>query len=212
MGTIKQGILGGFSGKVGTVVGSSWKGISYMRGRAQSVKNPRTEGQVEQRSNFALTLNFLKPITAYIRTGYKTYANKQTAFNAAMSYIVKNAIGGTSPNYDLDFSSVLVSRGSLTQPANANVSVASGKAAISWTDNSGQCDAQSTDVAMPLAFNTDKGEAVFSTAAATRADQSAELNFPADWNGDTVELYIGFASADGINVANSVYLGSHSVV
>ena len=33
MGTIKQGILGGFSGKVGTVVGSSWKGISYMRGK-----------------------------------------------------------------------------------------------------------------------------------------------------------------------------------
>lgn len=25
MGTIKQGILGGFSGKVGTVVGSTWK-------------------------------------------------------------------------------------------------------------------------------------------------------------------------------------------
>ena len=32
MGTIKKGILGGFSGKVGTVVGASWKGISYMRG------------------------------------------------------------------------------------------------------------------------------------------------------------------------------------
>lgn len=43
----------------------------------------------------------------------------------------------------------------------------------------------------PSQFNTDKGEAVFSTAAATRADQSAELNFPSDWNGDTVELYIG---------------------
>jgi hypothetical protein len=30
MGTIKQGILGGFSGKVGTVVGGTWKGIHYM--------------------------------------------------------------------------------------------------------------------------------------------------------------------------------------
>ena len=27
MGTIKQGILGGFSGKVGTVVGSTWKSV-----------------------------------------------------------------------------------------------------------------------------------------------------------------------------------------
>jgi hypothetical protein len=48
MGTIKQGILGGFSGKVGTVIGGSWKGISYMRSIPQSVKNPRTDGQVNQ--------------------------------------------------------------------------------------------------------------------------------------------------------------------
>lgn len=66
MGTIKQGILGGFSGKVGTVIGSSWKGISYMRGRAQNVKNPQTEKQIEQRSKFALTLDFLKPITPFV--------------------------------------------------------------------------------------------------------------------------------------------------
>lgn len=183
-----------------------------MRGRAQSVKNPRTEGQVEQRSKFALTLDFLKPITAYVRTGYKTYAAKQTAFNAAMSYIVKNAVSGAFPNYALDFSRVLVSRGNLTQPSTPNISMSAGRATITWNDNSGQGDAQPTDVAMPLAFNTDKGEAVFSTAAATRADQSAELNFPADWNGDTIELYSGFASADGINVANALYLGSHSVV
>lgn len=72
MGTIKQGLLGGCSNKVGIVIGSSWKGISYMRGHAQSVRNPRTEGQMEQRSKFALTLDFLKPITAYVRTGYKS--------------------------------------------------------------------------------------------------------------------------------------------
>ena len=212
MGTIKQGILGGFSGKVGTVIGSSWKGISYMRGRAQNVKNPRTEGQMEQRSKFSLTLEFLKPITAYIRTGYKMYANKQTAFNAAMSYIVKNAVSGIYPNYMLDFSQVLVSRGTLTQPLNANATMSAGKVSVSWTDNSGQGDAQPIDVAMPLAFNTDKGEAVFSTNSATRADQLAELTFPVDWVGDTVEIYIGFISADGINVANSLYLGSNIVI
>ena len=52
MGKIKQGILGGFKGKVGTVIGASWNGISYMRGIAQSVKNPKTAGQVTQRSFF----------------------------------------------------------------------------------------------------------------------------------------------------------------
>ena len=52
MGKIKQGILGGFKGKVGTVIGSSWNGIAYMRGLAQSVKNPNTSGQQTQRGFF----------------------------------------------------------------------------------------------------------------------------------------------------------------
>ena len=52
MGKIKQGILGGFRGKVGTVIGASWNGISYMRGLAQSHKNPKTAAQLKQRSFF----------------------------------------------------------------------------------------------------------------------------------------------------------------
>ena len=52
MGKIKQGILGGFRGKVGTVVGASWKGIAYMRGLPQSIKNPKTAAQQAQRAFF----------------------------------------------------------------------------------------------------------------------------------------------------------------
>ena len=52
MGKIKQGILGGFKGKVGTVIGASWNGISYMRGLAQSHKNPKTAAQLKQRNFF----------------------------------------------------------------------------------------------------------------------------------------------------------------
>ena len=52
MGKIKQGILGGFKGKVGTVIGASWNGIAYMRGLAQSIKNPKTAAQLQQRAFF----------------------------------------------------------------------------------------------------------------------------------------------------------------
>ena len=52
MGKIRQGILGGFKGTVGTVIGSSWNGIAYMKGRPQSVKNPKTPAQLAQRSFF----------------------------------------------------------------------------------------------------------------------------------------------------------------
>jgi len=35
MGKIEKGILGGFSGKVGTVVGGNWRGIDYMRSKGK---------------------------------------------------------------------------------------------------------------------------------------------------------------------------------
>ena len=60
MGTIKQGILGGFSGKVGTVVGSTWKSVHYMRALAVSFSDPRTEKQKNQRSKFTAAVNFTK--------------------------------------------------------------------------------------------------------------------------------------------------------
>lgn len=212
MGTIKKGILGGFSGKVGTVVGGSWKGIAYMRSLAQSVSNPRTEGQVSQRTKFAISLAFLKPMTAYLRVGYKTHAIRQTAFNAAMSYTLANAVTGESPDYDLDFASALVSCGSLMPASNGNAAASTGKVTFSWDDNSGVGSALATDLSMPLVFNKDKGEAVFNTLGASRADSSTEVNIPSDWAGDSIELYLGFVSADGKSVANSVYLGQEVAV
>ena len=60
MGIINQGILGGFSGKVGPIVGFHWKSKYYIRARAAKVSNPRTPKQQEQRGKFATAFSFLK--------------------------------------------------------------------------------------------------------------------------------------------------------
>ena len=52
MGRIKQGILGGFSGKVGTVVGASWKGKAYMRGMPQHYTQAQNVALQNERSNY----------------------------------------------------------------------------------------------------------------------------------------------------------------
>ena len=62
MGIINQGILGGFSGKVGPIVGFRWKSNYYIRARAAKVSNPRTPKQQEQRGKFATAFSFLKAI------------------------------------------------------------------------------------------------------------------------------------------------------
>lgn len=200
MGTIKQGILGGFSGKVGTVIGGNWKGISYMRSIPQSVKNPRTDGQVNQRTKFTVALDFLKPMTGLIQVGFKLYAQKQTGFNAAMSYILNNAITGTSPDFSVDYNLALVSRGSLTGAVN-----------ITWDDNSGIGNGVATDRALIVALNPSSGESVFDAGGNQRTSGSEDISVPAYWVGETVEVFLGFITEDGKNVSNSVYFGTVTV-
>ena len=64
MGKIKQGILGGFKGKVGTVVGASWNGIAYMKGLPQSQKDPKTAAQLAQRNFFREVQDLVGQLTA----------------------------------------------------------------------------------------------------------------------------------------------------
>src|SRR5574344_2038045 len=132
MGKISQGILGGFSGKVGNVIGGNWKGINYMRVKPASVANPQTEGQMDQRSRFNAALKFLQPMKDFIKVGFKSYAVKMTEFNSAMSYILKNAIIGTYPDFVIDYSAALISKGTLSRASGALVeSTVAGSVAFS---------------------------------------------------------------------------------
>lgn len=82
MGTIKSGIMGGFSGKTGPVVGASWKGINYMKSLPVSVANPRTTAQVAQRlkmSTIVLLTQFI--LLSWVRPLCNGIASKMSGFN-----------------------------------------------------------------------------------------------------------------------------------
>lgn len=83
MGIIRRGILGGFSGKVANVVGSSWKGIAVMRALPLSVTNPKTVGQVEQRSAFSIISKFASSIlTVWVKPLWDRSAQSMSGYNA----------------------------------------------------------------------------------------------------------------------------------
>lgn len=212
MGKINQGILGGVSGQVGNVIGGTWKGIDYLRIKPSSVANPRTEGQVDQRSKFSTVLRFLQPMTDFLRTGFKLYAHKMTQFNAAMSYNLFNGITGTYPNYTIDYANALVSRGNLKVAADGAVTSTTPETVdITWTDNSGSGSALATDKALIALLNPVRGEAVYTTAGPERSIGTATIPVPSEYTGEDLEAFLGFVSEDGTKVANSVYLGSVTV-
>ena len=83
MGTIKRGILGGFKNKVGSVIGSSWKGIDTMRSMPLSVANPRTAKQIAVRSNFKTLVSATSSVNAtLIRPYWSRFAKQMTGANA----------------------------------------------------------------------------------------------------------------------------------
>ncbi|MDV7187618.1 DUF6266 family protein [Lutibacter sp. TH_r2] len=209
MGKINQGILGGLSGKVGNVIGGSWKGIDYLRIKPSSVANPRTTGQVNQRNKFTATLEFLQPNKDFIKVGYKNYAIKKTEFNAAMSEILSNAITGIAPDFEVDYSNALLSKGSLSAALNPTFDVSTpGNVTFEWDDNSADGNAEATDKAMILVYNSARKESVYILDGADRSLTTQMLTIPASYSGQTIEVFMAFVSEDGSKVSNSSYLGS----
>jgi len=208
MGKIKQGILGGFAGKTGTVIGSSWKGISVMRGIAPSIAQPNTPAQLAQRAKFSVMGKFLRPLVPFLRIGFKNQAIKMSGTNASMSYNLQNALTGTYPDYDVDYTKVLVSQGNLPGALNPEVTATvAGEIGYTWENNSDDTNASTDDKALLVVYNPAKKRAVTVIDGNTRIGGSQSITLPATFTGDEVQCFISFSNKTGAVVSNSEFVG-----
>jgi hypothetical protein len=212
MAIIKQSVIGTLSGKIGDLVGASWKGISILKVAPASVANPKTDKQLAQRARFSAIIKFLQPMTQFLKIGWKNFAVKMTAFNAAMSYNVLNAIQGTYPNFTVDYPNALVSKGNLPPALNqAAASTVAGTVLFTWTNNSDEVGAATTDTSLLVVYNPGKNQAVFFAGLAERVDGTQAVTVPHSFSGDLVHCYMGFQSVDGFVLSNSKYAGAITV-
>jgi hypothetical protein len=215
MGKIGQGVYGSVSGKIGNLVGATWRGIDYLRIMPASVYNPRTPAQTNQRAKFLLALRFVQPLLGFIKIGYKGYAVGMSAYNAAMSYLLRNSVVGDFPDQAISFSDVLVSRGRLRSVDAANAtSPSEATIQVSWEDNTALGDCSSDDKAILVVYNGDKASVARSLEAGARSDGLAEITVPLAYSGDTVQVYLAFSVADEHfstgnthTISDSVYAG-----
>jgi hypothetical protein len=110
MGKINQGILGGVSGRVGSVVGASWKGVPTIRVYQPNVSNPQTAAQTTQRTAFSnITKIASSLLTPLIKSFWDRFAVKQSGYNA---FIAANKLA--SGGFQSDPASIVFSRGKLS--------------------------------------------------------------------------------------------------
>ncbi len=212
MGTISKGILGGFSGTVGTVIGGSWKGIDYMRSQPSKRSNTLTPAQMDQRLKFSLVIKFIQTMAGLVMLSFRNYAVKMTGTNNAVSYNLKNAVTGVAPNFTIDYSLVLISRGDLPNaltPAAAPGSQA-GKVTFTWGNNAGVGKSKGDDKALLVVHCPARNQTVYTTGSAARSALTETLDV-STFSGQTVETYMGFISADGKDIATSIYTGHVAV-
>jgi len=215
MSKLPNGLFGTVSGKLNNVIVSSWKGIPYVKSRPAQIRDPKTPQQASQRSRFSRIMSIMVPLSPVVRIGFKGYAEKMSAFNAAVSYNLKNAFSTDSGNPEIIFANLLFSHG--TYPGIEEGScevVAEGKIRLQWKDIPLTGINYSNDRIMVVLINETGGTSSYYLDACSRVHGSIVLDLPTHQEGDTVHSYITMInpskalSGNGKQgISDSTYLG-----
>ena len=93
MARLLNGIMGGLSGTIGPVIGSSINGVPYLKSRYKNRKATNHPMEIANRKKFAAAHAFLKPLLEIVREGFRVEGRSQ-GFTAAKSWVLKNVFEG----------------------------------------------------------------------------------------------------------------------
>lgn len=211
MGKYDKGILGAISGKVGTVVGSKWKGIRYLRSLSGPRKVALSEAQIHQQARFGMGVKFLQPMHPVIKIGYRTQVKQQSPHNAALSDLLTSAIEGDYPDFRINYNRFRMAKGSMEPPRNANARFEDNEVIFTWEDNTGSGDASEDDGAMLMVCSEGLWP-VYDVHNYTRADGIGRVIVDTANSGQTLYCFMAFAG-QGYNrsVSNSTLVATITV-
>lgn len=204
-----NGANGTFSGKVGSVIGSSWRSIHYLRGLSKKRTKPFSEAQLAQQQRFGLIGEFLLPLKGLIEIGFANAdASRATLFNLVMRENLLGAVTGEYPKFTIDFSNVVLSQGSLLPPRGVDiVADTPGQVVVSWNPGVNAFSGHADDIAYLLVYNEEQGLFATTEVAIERSEGQAEVLVDDDFTGQTGHGWLFFTSRDGRQISRTAYAG-----
>lgn len=203
MAKIPQGILGGLSGKIGGVVGSSWKGINVLKTKPLSVANPKTAGQIAQRTKFSNAVAFAGVILAtVIKPLWDRFASKMSGYNEFIK-VNLDLFAAEMPDPLAD---LVISKGKMakTEMLTAVADVSDSNVTLTWDDDSGAGFKLATDVGYVVVVNVTKEIVEGFSEVETRVDGSTAVTIAHTFAEiDVMHVYLAFKRADGTIVSNT---------
>lgn len=201
MARINQGILGGFSGSVANVTGSSWKGIAVMRSKPLSVTNPRTTAQVNNRQRFSgLSKLGAAILTTIVKPLNDRFASQMSGYNL-FTMRNKNVFVGDIFTYP---ENLVIASGKLGDTAISDIATSGSTGlTVTWSTSLASSFQAATDKAYLLALNA-QGEVMgVISGSVTRSAGTAVIatgTISVDMN-----VYLAFLRADGTIVGNTAF-------
>ena len=206
MGKIKQGILGGFSGKVANVVGSSWKGIAVMKSLPLSVANPRTAAQIAQRTKFSYVTLFASSILAnIIKPLWDRFASQMSGFND----FVRTNIDLFTTAVPSTYADLVISKGKMAavNPSTISLTATNNHVSFHYSDHTVGAFELETDICYLVFYNETQDEWGSKITTSPRGDGESSFQLVNDpVADDVIHLWIAFRRTDGTVISDTGYI------
>jgi hypothetical protein len=203
MGKLLQGILGGISGSVGNVVGSSWKGIPVIKAKPLSVANPKTAGQIAQRTKMTNIVAFAGEIlSSVIKPLWDRFAQQMSGYNDFISTnidLFANPLPSPAADLQISKGKMAATPVSITTITDGDTSVV-----VTWTDDSGTGLKLASDLAYVVCTLDADDRVKFNAGTVLRSAETATVSMGVTMlTGDVVNAYLAFKRADGTVVSDT---------
>ncbi len=210
MATLKDGLWGGISGKIGEVIGYIRYGKAFVKMKSMKPIKERKTGQLEGQQRMQVVNEFINSMTEFVRVGFRLDAAKKThsANAAAKSYQMRNAVTGAYPALLIDYPRVLLSKGELDAPLNVLVMALANGVSFTWQVSSQMEIYHKRSRVMLLVYAPALKKSVYSLSGAKIMDKTDFMELPVAFKGQLLHAYIAFQRDDQKKISNSSYAGT----
>ncbi|MCX2453629.1 DUF6266 family protein [Pedobacter sp. PLR] len=211
MGKLFAGPWSDFQGKVGNTVGRYVNGVNVLAVKPHKSNKPATPHQLNQQDVFGRVNNIVNHWDDTVEAGFGKRYSRQSARMAAVEYNLKNAVTGVSPNREIDYTKFTLSLGELPGAQVMNVINSLEESYLltfSWLKDVNLKAINDTDLLTFIVHCPALGRSTGVLKAIERSVLKYDLPIPYVFNGQQIECYACFTSADGKTVSDSQYVGS----
>jgi len=207
MAKLINGVWGAISGKLGNLIGVTRRGVTYLRTIGKPSKKPPTQKQIEQRARFKFLHESLYPFMPWISVGFHDPDSVRTALNAAFSTNYKKVLKGSYPNFEIDYTALMISNGPLANISNPIWEVRGADTLeLSWTYPDLKFS-QPDDQLMFVMYDPLLERAHGFIGGVWRSSGKCSIEIHPQMVGHALELYVSVSALDRKAVSDSLYLG-----